>query len=345
MADLKQELLALRQRMNRSWIPFQGRKIRVRPSLAKKLAHGTVPIGAVVGQLYGFLIIVDSDDHFKSNEDWSSVMGVKVIYHRNCSDGFMSAFLLNEAYAGKMTPEFIPAQYGEPLPDVNYDKDETVWIVDFSYPPAMLAELASRVGSIIMLDHHTTAADTFKDLKIPGVMAGFNMTKCGARMVYDYLEQYPDLHPVQQYALLVDYIEDRDLWKWKLEKSREVSAAIDSYPKSFETWRGFDVKALAQEGGAILRYQKQMVERTWVKGRLETLKNGHVINSVNSPLLQSEIGEALSAEFGWGLVWYIDENGDRINSLRSNGSVNVAEIAKLYGGGGHHSAAGFKGQL
>ena len=32
------------------------------------------------------------------------------------------------------------------------------------------------------------------------------------------------------------YLEDRDLWRWKLPASRQVSAAIASYPFDFEVW-------------------------------------------------------------------------------------------------------------
>ena len=64
---------------------------------------------------------------------------------------------------------------------------------------------------------------------------------------------------------------------------------------------------------------------------------------VNATTLVSEIGEALAKEPGvhFALLFRQDGRGYRI-SLRSRGpeQADVAAIARLFGGGGHRTAAG-----
>jgi oligoribonuclease NrnB/cAMP/cGMP phosphodiesterase (DHH superfamily) len=58
----------------------------------------------------------------------------------------------------------------------------------------------------------------------------------------------------------------------------------------------------------------------------------------------SEIGARLAPDCDFAVIWYYDHQ-DRINkiSLRSfHDAVDVSEIAKEFGGGGHKKAAGFQ---
>ena len=64
---------------------------------------------------------------------------------------------------------------------------------------------------------------------------------------------------------------------------------------------------------------------------------------VNASHWMSEIGARLSPDCDFAMIWYYDHE-DRINkvSLRSfHDHVDVSEIAKQFGGGGHKKAAGF----
>jgi len=52
------------------------------------------------------------------------------------------------------------------------------------------------------------------------------------------------------------------------------------------------------------------------------------------------VGDTLGAKYPF-VVMYFDTADKRVFSLRSRGEVDVANIAKRYGGGGHAGAAGF----
>jgi hypothetical protein len=66
--------------------------------------------------------------------------------------------------------------------------------------------------------------------------------------------------------------------------------------------------------------------------------------AVNSSHWMSEIGARLAPDCDFAVIWYYDHE-DRINkvSLRAfHDAVDVSEIAKGFGGGGHKKAAGFQ---
>jgi len=42
--------------------------------------------------------------------------------------------------------------------------------------------------------------------------------------------------PNQEAPRLIDHIQDRDLWQFKIPRTREVQAAIFSYPYDFDIW-------------------------------------------------------------------------------------------------------------
>jgi hypothetical protein len=147
-------------------------------------------------------------------------------------------------------------------------------------------------------------------------------------------------------AALALYVEDRDIWAWKLHKSREVSAGLTLLPHTLEAWNEPRYLAsITRNGAAVLASERQTVKRLVKHARTVTWPEGDVL-VVNSPVLQSEIGEALVAvaprPLQTALIWYEDEDGRRVNSLRSAPSgADVSEMARKRGGGGHFHAAGF----
>lgn len=250
------------------------------------------------------------------------------IYHANCNDGFCAAWLFHRAYPDA---EFHAATYGDTPPDV---RDRDVYILDFSYKRDVLLALIRDAESLTLLDHHVTAKADLADIE--GATIVFDMTKSGARLAAEFL-QLPSA------PMLVDYTEDRDLWRWQLPSSREINAALSSYPRNFAIWDLLDASSideLAVEGAAILRYQQQLVDAACRHAELVRIGD-HDVPVCHSTVLQSEIGERLCQGRPYALIWWCA--GDKyVCSLRSSPhGLDVSEIAKHYGGGGHKNAAGF----
>lgn len=261
-----------------------------------------------------------------------------VLYHADCPDGFGAAWVAWTALGG--TAEYIPVRYNEPPPRF---LPKSVLIVDFSYSRETLEKMKEVVRELVVLDHHKTAADDLKDF--PG--ATFDMEHSGAWLAYKHF--YPNDHV----PAIVGYIEDRDLWRWELAKSREVSAWLSSYPFDFKLWDQLAVRLrdhfnrCVDDGEAILRAKNAVIDRLCENAGVINV-GGHWVPVVNTQVYISEVANKLcenhpNAPFA---ACYFDSPGSsRKWSLRSTRGFDVSEIAKRYGGGGHPAAAGFSADI
>jgi hypothetical protein len=163
------------------------------------------------------------------------------------------------------------------------------------------------------------------------------MKKSGAVLAWEWAHDQPT-------PWLLNYIQDKDLWAWVLPFSREINAAVASYPFDYHLWSQFKQKELEQEGRAILRYENELVNKL-VAEAISVDFHGAVVPSVHSAVLTSQIGERLSAEHPFCVMWH-DRDGRRYYSMRSReDGTDVGAIAASFGGGGHTHAAGFSVSL
>lgn len=263
-----------------------------------------------------------------------------VLYHGpGCTDGFASAWTARRHFGDRA--DYVPMQYGDEPPDVT---GREVWILDFSFVRPVLLEMASKARRITVLDHHQSAQQELSGLATDNLKCVFDMERSGARLTWEHF--FPDVQP----HWLVLYAEDRDLWAWKLWESRAVNAALASYPHDFAVWDEMGKRhhlpslGLVNEGRAILRYQQQLVDHLCQHAR-EVVIDGQRVLAVNTPLLISEVAGKLAENRPFGACWFETEDGLTVWSLRSTDQgVDVSEVARRQGGGGHKRAAGFQTQ-
>lgn len=255
----------------------------------------------------------------------------KVIYHANCIDGFTAAWCAWRAYGDTAT--YVPAQYNEAPPDVTGDD---VLILDFSYKRNALLEMKAAAKSLRVLDHHKTAEEDLRGLDF----CLFDMNRSGAGIAWD------ELHGGRR-PRLVDYVEDRDLWRWALLSSKPINAWIGSWNFAFDDWSGIahdleqPTDAVRASGDAILRKEHRYVESMRKEARVVEFA-GHAVPVVNAPYLNtSELVGALSEGQPFAVGWFQRADGKYQYSLRSRGDFDVAALAETFGGGGHKNAAGF----
>ena len=297
-----------------------------------------------------------------------------VIYHANCPDGFGAAFaawlkLGDEA-------EYLSMEHGKVKTPTDFDmkvslaaKDNDVYILDFSFPREVMDALFKHAKRIVWLDHHKTAFEMWcetervlhcEDDRQPenNRFILLDNNKSGAYLAWEYF------HPGTEVPMLIQHIDDRDRWQFKLDGSKELHAALNNYkPWSFEQWRGIFLCGLFEketwrvpeefymEGTAILRAHNQNVQAALkqtvgCKITIHTEQYGctrEIGLAANAPaFLASDLGHELANHSGtFGLVWSMAGDGQIHCSLRSNGEYDVSAIAKVFGGGGHRNAAGF----
>jgi oligoribonuclease NrnB/cAMP/cGMP phosphodiesterase (DHH superfamily) len=148
---------------------------------------------------------------------------------------------------------------------------------------------------------------------------------------------------------LMDYIEDRDLWKFALPNTKEIMMSVFSYDLSFESidslmnfTRTEINKRLVLEGQTLMRKYEIDLSKIMRSATREMPIGGYSIPCCNcNSLFASEAGNRLSVDRPFAATYY-DTEKKRIFSLRSNDKgLDVSEIAKSYGGGGHRNASGF----
>ena len=284
-----------------------------------------------------------------------------VIYHADCLDGLgaaWSAFCKLGDHA-----RYIPARHGDEFPA--FEAGATIYILDFSYSPEKLLVAAQRAGQIILIDHHITAmeqceaffhgsffadisASTYHEVSsaseakaqpLPENLAlHFDMTRSGCVLAWQHF--FPERQPPK----ILLHIEDRDLWRFKLAGTREITSALyERMPMTLPEMGTIDLDELLQIGRIYVEFHQKIVKRL-EKIAHPVMLNGQKGLAVNaSSSFSSELGHVLAEKSGtFGMTYQYDGRKQKWQfSLRSIGDYDVGHLAQAFGGGGHKNAAGF----
>jgi len=278
------------------------------------------------------------------------------LFHKGCPDGMTAAYpfwKLNKEKEGFLLEGVVYGNYF-PLEDV---KDKNIAIVDFSYDRKFLLEMAKVCKSILILDHHKTAEKDLERIntEAENIYCIFDMKRSGAQISWDYC--FPDI--IRPW--FVDYVADRDLWKWELPFSKEVSEAM-----YFDNWFNFEkldelyrektgISQFVKTGELLLAIKQKKIGQVICRA-VKCKFEGYNISLISCDRsIRSEVGNILANQEGidFAVIWtYSFENDEWWISLRkskdpSAEKINMLGIAEKYGGGGHPNACGFsfKGSL
>ena len=280
-----------------------------------------------------------------------------VIYHGGCRDGFCAAWVvdkyLNQKQFAEQTKEgltYHPGYYGQEPPDV---KGKNIIVVDFSYDLETMKHISKDAKGFLWLDHHKTALGIHEYFEKESYQYGttldwrFDNGRSGAGLAWDYF------FPNEPRPWLVDYVEDRDLWVKKLDDTDEINAYIACLEFDFKVWDDtaeLDVEDVAEYGKTAIMKTEQYVR--------EACKNAYYVDLYSRAaeklvfhlpvvnICQVDCSEVLhelaKTNQGISMYWFKRADGMYQYGLRSIGDIDVSEIAKLFGGGGHKNAAGFQ---
>lgn len=260
---------------------------------------------------------------------------IVVFYHASCSDGFGAAWAAKKKFGTRAS--YVPISHTDKPPKGLRRKE--IYFIDIVWPRSVMRRLIRDNLRVTAIDHHITAKEIVEET----AQCSYDIGHSGAMLAWRYF------HPGKRPPLLLQYVEDQDLWNFRLPGTRALNAYIELFEYDFSVWNKLakDLetrttrKRYVDIGSCVLRHIERTVAH--IRDEAERVKfGGYVCWAVNSSVFRSEIGGALSKQGkSPSLIWSYKQGEIRV-SLRSDGKVNVAELAKRFGGGGHKAAAGFR---
>lgn len=290
-----------------------------------------------------------------------------VLYHDKCMDGAVSAALvvryMQDTYGKFVT--LYPVQYGCDI--VICKPEDYVIIVDFSFEPERLQELATLVSGLLIVDHHYTATSTIEQY-VKTTMPEFNYfldvdpagkNACGASLTHKLFGS--------GHSSLVELTTTHDLWKHNGDLNHDALKLNYSFSdkcrcldasnpvvKLFTNLIDNDseVNEWIENGQKIVEASVAVMQKTiddtgvfykvgFDFGTGVQVMTVPIVNSAKSGT--SVLGGELARHYGVGVTYFYDAVGGKyVYSLRSHSQdYDVSHYAKSMGGGGHRNAAGF----
>lgn len=266
---------------------------------------------------------------------------IVVAYHKDCPDGIVSAWMAWRRFGD--AAEYFPAQYSADPPDVT---GRSVYVLDFCYPYDVTIGMIKRARSLNVLDHHATAERDLARLEsLPWVRdlgttsITFDMNRSGAGLARDFF--FPG-----EENWIVDYTQDRDLWKFELPDSATVNAYLqtlhdfEEFDDVFEVHTPGTVKMFGTGAEAYRDMLVRKVAKHAIRQRFAGYDDIPVVNSHFVGI--SELLGELAQDALFAVGWYQRGDGAISYSLRSRGEFDCSKLAEKFGGGGHKGAAGFR---
>ncbi|XP_016510510.1 uncharacterized protein LOC107827818 isoform X2 [Nicotiana tabacum] len=307
-----------------------------------------------------------------------------VLYHYPCPDGAFAALAAHLYFSSiHITPLYFPNAVYSPIrvEDLPLNEIDHVYLLDFVGPSGFVHQLHSKVDCVVVLDHHKTAREllgggTYVSENLIKVI---DMDRSGATIAYDYFKEKlingdnnkaadVDALKIGEFdnvRRLFEYIEDRDLWRWKLPDSKAFSSGLDDRnieydvnlnPSLFQQLLALDLKSLIEQGKISLSHKQKRIDEVLEKSFEIALGAGTfgcclAVNADSLSELRSELGNQLAVRSrnmklrGIGAVVYKVpelENDQMLKvSLRSIGDEDTTSISQAFGGGGHRNASSF----
>lgn len=275
---------------------------------------------------------------------------MKCFYHRDM-DGIASAAIIKLEYPDC---EFFSIDYGEQIPKYPTPK-ETVFVVDFSFPPEEMFAM-NRLFDLIWIDHHYTAIEKYEDYKEKnyekGQIKGLRTTTkgfAGCGLTWKYIKH--NLNFPYSVRLLNDY----DIWNhsdcntlpfqygirstpnhpdnnfselWSILLSDNTTTLIDKIIKQGDSILNF----IHEENCQILKTCIQEIEFEGYKCLVANTFRG------SSKTFDSVWCDAYDVM----IVFQWRKTSFKVSLYSSKDEVDVGKICQKYGGGGHLHAAGFE---
>jgi len=289
-----------------------------------------------------------------------------IIYHKGCLDGFSGFFVAH--ISGRLTDRVnvyadVPSATQVP-PDID---GKNIIIIDVAYKKEILEVIFKHAKTTVFIDHHVSIKSDVDELykkynKKDNITIVYDSERCGSTLAWKFF------FGRQNIPLFLKYIEDQDTGKWIYSHTRPFIFALKSYyhlsteGKSLNKWFRLmnkqNVAKLIKKGKYMQKYNEHLINTNLPKHTMESFPSKAIYNlaphifkrpgqykvivfcghGCPSPTDISVIAlDKIDSDFCIMWVYHLD-NKKYVLSMRSK-EVDVSEICKIFGGGGHKLAA------
>ena len=267
---------------------------------------------------------------------------IVVFYHGGCRDGFMAAWAAWKKLGDKA--DYVPLIWTDLNPNqIPSLPEKELYFLDYVPSEENLKRILKESKSVVIIDHHISKEKLTKS--VSGSV--YDISHSGAVLAWKYFHSD---QPVPQICL---YVEDGDLWNWKIPNSGKVLNYLDlkSEP-DFKTWDSMTSdleneskrKEYEEKGSVISNYVEKIVD-IFIEDQAQLVNfEGYEVYAVNGPrYFRSEIGNKLyEKKPPFGIVWNYIPTEISISLRAKKGEFDLIPLAAKYGGGGHSAASNFR---
>ena len=291
---------------------------------------------------------------------------IQVISHGpSCLDGVMAAAAVARFYEGQRVITRLVANNDSDrvLQDLELrtgGEDDEVWITDLSWNLTAtgehLTDLAKRGARIYWIDHHRTAvgrADA-PEFKVPFAGRVLSEQYSAARLTFNYLRKRAATLPAararafEEFATFAAIADDHDRWVHRIPESNDWALAVQTLG-GIESYRDIlrlrepklsrRMRTALETGREAMAKSLELARSTMVD---RMLGNGIKVRSACCFGYSSEVAAALYEGQTRTVIALFDLRSQGVSLRRSADSeIDLSELARVFGGGGHAAAAGF----
>jgi oligoribonuclease NrnB/cAMP/cGMP phosphodiesterase (DHH superfamily) len=289
-------------------------------------------------------------------------------YHSPCGDGIVSAWLVKQAF-----PEIEFKGVWAGCKDLKADDyvDTELMFVDLCPNQELLVNLLGNGCKVSIYDHHISSQREIEGIEHPNLEVVFDMSRSGCQIVFDCITA---TEPGIDRLWFVDYVGDRDLWKFEMPNSKLVTLGLFEF--EYLTFEGLDKlpkgpvydpevkkfidEELLSKAQIIHEKHRRIMKYDGKKAIKATMKIGSETYNIwlgsTLPILTSDFGHYLymrpfpddQGMPDFAVVWKYDMRRNiwkyslRGGKRGDEEGIDLSKIASSCGGGGHKAASGFE---
>jgi oligoribonuclease NrnB/cAMP/cGMP phosphodiesterase (DHH superfamily) len=285
-----------------------------------------------------------------------------VVYHSPCPDGTCAAWIVKKFHDDfNKEIELFPCRAGcVPDKEIEYFMDKTIVFVDICPNVSYLEKLSTIAKYIQIIDHHKSSQENISEIKLQkNVSCVFDMEFSGCQLTWKYFYSNDALW-------FVDYIGDRDIWKFALPNTNEYFSGIieenlmnlEGFQKLYDNLENEEFKLnILNVGKKALEFREKCIQNVLKYNKMQcTYKEYNIWLYSATKDLTSDVGNRLMKykfkdeslpDFTVGWIYDVENDEFWISMRSTDEKQDVSKICKELGGGGHRNASGctVKGKL